>query len=360
MSKLIKRSRLIGQPPGTLLYEGGKKEKEVVITIFDYDESSLVEKQVKTVDECIPFKDKPTVTWINVDGLHRVEILEKLSECYLVHHLVLEDILNINQRPKYEDFGGYVYLSAKMLSYDEKADDIQEEQVSIILGPNFLISFQEEKEGDVFGPIRERIRNNKGRIRKMKADYLAYSLLDAIVDNYFIILEKIGEKVEGLESELVANPLPQTLQAINKLKRNLIFLRRSVWPLREIVNSLAKSESALVSGAAAVYYRDVYDHLIHTIDTIEAFRDTVSGMLDIYLSSLSNRMNEVMKVLTIIATIFIPLTFIVGIYGMNFNTSVSPFNMPELNWRYGYLMVLWIMFFVASGMLAYFKKKKWF
>lgn len=360
MAKIIKKSKLTGQPPGTLIYEGKSGAKKIKITVFDYDQNTCIEKEVSNVEECFPFKDKPTVTWINVDGIHRIDVLEKLSATYLVHHLVLEDILNINQRPKAEDFGEYIYIIVKMLAYEESQDDITEEQVSIILGKNFIFTFQEEKEGDVFDVIRQRIRSGKGCIRKMGADYLAYSLLDAIIDNYFVILEKIGEKIEFLEESLVVDPSSATLQSINKLKRNLIFLRKSVWPMREVVRAITQSESALIQQQALVYYRDIYDHVIQAADTIEAFRDTVSGMLDIYLSSLSHRLNEVMKVLTIIATIFIPLTFIAGIYGMNFNTQKSAFNMPELNWRFGYPFALFLMVSMALGMLSYFKRKKWF
>ncbi len=360
MEKLIKRSKSIGQPPGTLIYEGKIRPDDVKITIFDYDENHVQEKTVKTVEECIPFKDKPTVTWINVDGIHRLDILQKLSDCYNLHHLVLEDILNIDQRPKMEDLGAYIYIAAKMLSYNGKKGEISEEQVSILFGSNFLITFQEEKPGDVFDVARERIRNNKGRIRKMGPDYLAYALLDAIVDNYFIILENIGEKIELLEDELIANPVPRTLHQINELKRNIIFLRKSVWPLREVINGITRSGSDLIKENTLIYFNDLYDHTIQVIDTIEAFRDIVSGMLDIYLSSLSNRLNQIMKVLTIIATIFMPLTFIAGIYGMNFHTEVSRLNMPELNWRFGYPFALSLMSLAAFGMLFYFKRKKWF
>ena len=361
MTKLIRKSRLKGQAPETLLYEGSrKKSDDVKITIFDYDEKDYMEKQAQSVEECIPFKDKSTVTWINVDGIHNVDILEKFNSCYLVHPMVLEDILDINQRPKAEDFGDYIFIVVKMLIYNEAKDDIAEEQVSFILGNNFLVTFQEAKSGDVFDIIRERIRGNKGKIRKLGSDYLAYALLDAIVDNYFIILEKIGEKIENIEAEVVVNPVPKTLYGINKLKRELIFLRKSIWPMREAVNTVARTESALIRENVLVYYRDIHDQSVHAVDTIEAFRDSVSGLLDIYLSSVSYRLNEVMKVLTIIATIFMPLTFIAGIYGMNFNTAASRVNMPELNWRFGYLFVLSLMLLVALGMLVYFKKKKWF
>jgi magnesium transporter len=360
MTKLIKRSKLTGAPPETLLYEGQARSPHIKITIFDYDENNFTEKEVREVEECIPFKDKQTITWINVDGVHRIDVLEKLTACYNIHHLVLEDILNINQRPKVEDFGEYVYIAAKMLTLDEAGDEIVDEQISLILGKNFLISFQEEKPGDVFDGIRQRIRQGKGRIRRMGADYLAYTLLDAMVDSYFTILERTGEKIEALEEKLVVRPDPRVLREINKLKRSLIFLRKSVWPLREVVNGLTQIESNLLSDNAAVYYRDIYDHVIQVVDTIEAFRDTVSGMLDIYLSSLSYRLNEVMKVLTVIATIFMPLTFLAGIYGMNFNTRASGFNMPELNWKFGYFFALGVMATVACGMVVYFRKRRWF
>jgi magnesium transporter len=360
MPKLLKKSKLIGQPPETILYEGTRVDGKAKITIFDYSETSFIEKETQDVQECLPFKDKSTVTWINVDGIHRIDILENLTSCYLVHHLVLEDILNINQRPKAEDFGEYIYIVAKMLFYDEKRVDISEEQVSFILGKEFLISLQEEREGDVFDLIRQRIRGGEGRIRKMGPDYLAYALLDSIIDSYFVILEKIGEKIEEIEESLVTEPRPSTLQSINKLKKDLIFLRKSVWPLREVVHTITQTESPLIKEQTVVYFRDIYDHIIQAVDTIEAYRDTVSGMLDIYLSSISYRLNEVMKVLTIIATIFIPLTFIAGIYGMNFNVSRSPFNMPELNWRFGYFFALFIMLAMATAMIVYFKKKRWF
>jgi len=353
MQKLIKkRSKKAGLPPGTLVHIGEKKAETPKIIIMDYDEAHFEEKETKTIEECFLFKDKPTVTWINIDGLHQVEILERLGECYGLHPLVLEDILNTDQRPKMEDYGEYLYIVLRMLNYNDKSSEIEAEQISLILGPNFVFSFQ-EREGDTFNLIRERIRNSKGRIRKMGADYLTYTLLDSIVDNYFIILEKLGEKIEFLEDELVTRPTPETLQIIHHLKREMIFLRKAVWPLREVIGSLERGEPPLVKETTRVYLRDVYDHTIQTIDTIETYRDMVSGMLDIYLSSISNRLNAVMKVLTIIATIFMPLTFLAGIYGMNFKY------MPELEWRWGYLMVWLIMIGIGVFMLTYFKKKRW-
>jgi len=353
MSKLIKkRSEKTGLPPGTLVHIGEKKAETPKITIMDYDETHFQEKEIKTIEECFLFKDTPTVTWINIDSLHQVEILEKLGECYGFHPLVLEDILNTDQRPKMEDYGEYLYIVLRILNYNDKSGEIESEQISLILGPNFIISFQ-EKEGTFFNPVRERIRNGKGRIRKMGPDYLAYALLDLIVDNYFVIMEKLGEKIEFLEEELVTQPGPETLQTIHHLKREMIFFRKAVWPLREVIGSLERGESPLIKGTSRVYLRDVYDHTIQVIDTIETFRDMVSGMLDIYLSSISNRLNAVMKVLTIIATIFMPLTFIAGIYGMNFKY------MPELEWRWGYPVVWFAVVLISVSMLIYFRKKRW-
>ncbi len=347
-----KVSKTVGLPPGTLIHIGEKKTEKVKITIIDYDETHFQEKEAKTIEECFPFKDTPTVTWINIDGLHQIEILEAIGRYFKLHPLLLEDILNTDQRPKMEDFGDYLYTILKMLYHDITENEIIVEQVSIILGKNFVISFQ-EREGDVFTTIRERIRNSKGRIRKTGSDYLAYSLIDAIVDNYFVVLEKIGEKIEDTEEELVKSPTPTILQIIHRLKRKMIFLRKSVWPLREVISILERGESTLIHESTRIYLRDLYDHTIQVIDTIETFRDMVSGMLDIYLSSLSNRMNEVMKVLTIIATIFIPLSFVAGVYGMNFRF------MPELEWRAGYFMTLGVMLLATLAMLYYFRKKKW-
>lgn len=340
-----------GLPPGTLIYTGDQQSGPVTITLIDYDEQHLQERRVDTVEECLSFRDAPTVTWVNVDGIHRVEVVEKLGTHVDLHPLVMEDILNVGQRPKMEDFDEYLFLIFKML-YHSQEGDLQIEQVSLVLGPTWVLSFQ-ERAGDTFDPVRERIRSGKGKIRKMGPDYLIYALIDTVVDNYFTILERIGEQVEDIEEGLVANPGPDALQAIHRLKRQLIFLRKSVWPLREVVLGLERLETPLIDEKTEVYLRDVYDHTIQVIDTIETYRDMVSGMLDIYLSSVSNRMNEVMKVLTIIATIFIPLTFIAGVYGMNFEY------MPELGWRPGYFLVWVVMATVALLMAAYFRRKRW-
>ena len=354
MPRFIKRaSKTIGLSPGALVHVGKKKIEKVRIRLIDYDEAQLQEKEPKTVEECFPFKDLPTVTWVNVDGLHDIHIMEKIGKHFGLHPLVLEDILNTEQRPKVEDFDDYIFVVLKMLYYDETDGEIRAEQISIILGSDFVLSFQETV-GDIFDPLRDRIRQAKGRVRKMGPDYLAYNLLDAIVDNYFVVLEKLGEQIEGMEEELVTNPTPETLQRIHNLKREMIFLRKSVWPLREVVSRLERGESKLIHESTGIYLRDVYDHTIQVIDTVETYRDMLSGMLDIYLSSISNRMNQVMKVLTIIATIFIPLTFVAGIYGMNFEY------MPELKWHWFYPKAFWlVMLGVAAVMLVYFRRKRW-
>ena len=347
-----KRSTKAGLPPGTLVHVGEKRAEAVHITLIDYDEQSFQEKEVSTVEECFPFKSTPTVTWINIDGLHQVDIIEKLGKRFELHPLILEDVLHTEQRPKYEDFDKYIFIVLRMLGYNEQIQVVESEQVSLILGTNFVISFQ-ERIGDVFDHIRERLRNAKGRIRKMGPDYLCYTLMDAIVDNYFAVLERFGERIESMEEELVTNPIERTLQQIHTIKREMLFLRKSVWPLREVISVLQRSESSLITESTGIYLRDVYDHTIQVIDTVESYRDMVSGMLDIYLSSISNKMNAVMKVLTIIATIFIPLTFVAGIYGMNFE------NMPELKWRWGYGAVWLVMIVVAAIMMVFFRKKKW-
>jgi len=353
MSKLIKkREKKTGLPPGTPVFVGEKKTEEARISIMDYDETQFQERKAEKTEECFPFKKTPTVTWINIDGVHQVDIVEKVGKLFELHPLIIEDIVNTGQRPKMEDLGHYLFIVLKMLYYDEKENEVKIEQVSLILGENFVISFQ-EREGDIFDPIRDRIRSAKGRIRKMGADYLAYALLDTVVDNYFIILEKLGEMIEVLEERLVSDAQAETLQEIHKLKREMIFLRRSVWPLRELISGLERGESALIHKATRIYLRDVYDHTIQVIDTVETFRDMLSGMHDTYLSSVSNRMNEVMKVLTIIATIFIPLTFIAGVYGMNFKF------MPELEWQWAYFVVWIVIVVVAISMVIFFKRKKW-
>ncbi|MDP8227630.1 MAG: magnesium/cobalt transporter CorA [Candidatus Celaenobacter polaris] len=341
-----------GTPSGSLIHVGQKKMEKAHITVMDYDADNFTEKILNSVEDSKKFINTSSVTWINVDGVHDASVMEDFGKYFNLHPLLLEDIMNTEQRPKVEDFGEYMYFVLKML-YLNDHDNICSEQVSIVLGKDFVISFQ-ERSGDVFDSIRQRIRNKKGRIRNFHADYLMYALIDSIIDHYFVILETVGESLEKLEDEVVKAPTTNTLQLIHRMKRMMMYLRKSVWPLREVINAMHHSESELIDESINVYLRDVYDHTIQVIDTIESYRDMVSGLLDIYLSSISNKMNEVMKVLTIIATIFIPLTFIAGIYGMNFAY------MPELQWKWGYFAVLSVMLGVFVGMLIYFKRKKWF
>jgi len=354
MARMV--SKKAGLPPGSLVYVGEKDHGKASISVLDYNGAQYSERSGITASECSVFKDKPTVTWINVVGLGDIGSLRTLGNLFDIHPLVLEDILNTNQRPKYEDFDTYLFVVLKMLFND--AHSILSEQVSIVVGSNYIISFQ-ERQGDVFDPVRERIRTGKGRLRTEGADYLGYALIDAIVDNYFTVLEQMGERIEKMEEKLVIDPTPETLQRIHNLKRDIIYMRKGVWPLREVVSNFERGESPLVKESTIVYLRDVYDHTIQVIDTIETYRDMTSGLTDLYMSSISNKMNEVMKVLTIIATIFIPLTFIAGIYGMNFNNTGRPYNMPELYWEWGYPATLLSFVIVSLTMVYYFKRKKW-
>ncbi|MCJ7494936.1 MAG: magnesium/cobalt transporter CorA [Deltaproteobacteria bacterium] len=353
MPKFIKkRSKKAGLPPGTLVHIGEKMSERTKITVFEFDELSFQEREPENLGECFLFKKEPTVTWVNVHGVHEVEILEKFGNCFGLHPLVMEDILNTDQRPKIENYGEDLFIVLKMLSYDEKKGEISAEQVSLVLRSNAVLSFTEKEKG-AFTPIQERLRSGKGRLRKMGADYLAYTLLDIIVDHYFAILEKLSEKIEELEEKLVTNPTTPILQKIQNLKREMIFLRKWVWPLREVISSLERGESSWIQEGTRFYLRDVYDHTIQVMDTVETFREVLSGMMDIYLSSINNRMNAVMKVLTIIATIFMPLTFLAGVYGMNFK------HMPELEWQWGYPLLWVFMILIAVFMLISFRKKKW-
>jgi magnesium transporter len=348
-------SRKAGLSPGALpTSDNNSPAEQIKIDIINYDEKDFEEKPLQFVEDCFHYYARNSVTWINVDGTNQIGAIEKLGKKYGLHPLLLEDIVYADQRPKLDDYDDHIFIVLKMLEYDEGKKEIKSEQVSIVLGKGYVISFQEnDKEGDVFDPNRQRIRNYKGKIRKMGADYLLYTLIDTVVDNYFTILEKIGEKIEQLESKLIFNPVPGNLKELYQLKREMIFLRKSVWPLRDVINKLERQESDLIKPETVVFIKDVYDHTIQIIDTIESYRDILGGILDVYLSSISNRMNSVMKVLTIISTIFMPLTFIVGIYGMNFEY------MPELHWKAGYYLVIAICIMISALMIIYFKKKEW-
>ena len=353
-SSLYKKApQKTGLPPGTLVYTGSYVDKPLELTLIDYDEANLNEKKLESVEDIFACKDSSTVSWINIDGIHNVEMIEQIGKHFDLHSLVLEDIVHVGQRAKLDEFDQHLFIVLKMLSYNEQTHAVENEQVSMVLGPGYLLTFQEHP-GDVFEQIRQRIRSAKGRIRKMGSDYLAYTLMDSIVDEYYKILEIFGERIETLEDSLLSNSDHDILHEIHHLKRELTLLRRSVWPLREMVSALDRSEGSLIQKSTKIFLRDLYDHTIQIMDTIESFRDVASGLLDLYMSMVSNRMNNVMKVLTIIATIFIPLGFIAGVFGMNFE------NMPELKWWWAYPVGFWVLIAaIVVGMVIFFKRKKW-
>jgi magnesium transporter len=348
----IKRSDKAGLSPGTLMYVGEKKAGKPRITVIDYDESSFLEKEAASVEECFPFKDTSTVTWINVDGVSDAAVIGALGAKFDIHPLVLEDIMTTTQRPKVEDLGNAVFVVLRMIECAPDGTDLVADQLSLLLGSNFVLSFQETA-GDCLGPVRERIRGGKGRIRKLGPDYLAYAIIDAVVDNYFFVLEKLGEKIDELEEALVEEPRREILHEIHRMKRQMIDLRKAVWPLREVVGGLERVESGLIKKATSIFLRDLYDHTVQVIDTVESFREMLTSMVETYLSSLSNRMNEVMKVLTIISTVFIPITFLAGVYGMNFK------HFPEIGWPWGYAFFWAIVLAAVGGMFVFFRRKKW-
>ena len=353
MTRFIRRSPgRVGQVPGTPIYVGEERDAAVIISEFAYDEATVHRATVDPDGLSRIAADSTGVSWINVDGVHDIELVRQLSEVFQLHPLVTEDIVHTGQRPKAEEYDSQMFVVLRMLRWSDELGRIDDEQVSLVLGDSWVLSFQ-ERAGDVFDPVRERLTSNRGRIRRLGPDYLAYALMDAVVDHYFEILEMLGEQIEELGEDMTENPKKHDLESIRNLKRELLFMRKSVWPLREILSAVQRGESDLIKETTRPYLRDVYDHTIQIMDAVETFRDLVSGLMDLYLSSISNRMNEVMKVLTIIATIFIPLSFIAGVYGMNFA------NMPELRWRFGYFVVLGVMIAVSVGMLAYFRRRKW-
>lgn len=353
MKKIIRtRKKPAGISPGSLIYTGDKKSQDISVSIIQYSENIFEEKTFESVEKIFPLIKTDRLTWINIKGLSSVNALEKIGNQFGIHSLTIEDILNTEQRPKVEDFDDYLFIVARIFFISE--NELISEQVSLILKENLLLTFV-ENDTDPFKEILSRLKSGKGKIRKSGSDYLAYACIDAVVDSYFFLLEKLGETIEVLEDQVITSPQTKNVHRIHNLRSEMILLRKSVWPLREVISILQRRDSPLIKKSTEIYLRDVYDHTIQIIETIESLRDIVSGMLDTYLSSLSNRMNEIMKVLTIISTLFIPLTFLVGVYGMNFKT------MPELNIRWIYPWGFWIFSFTLIGaMLFYFKKKKWF
>lgn len=327
---------------------------KVDLHLIHYDKDNYEEAAIVQLPEIEAFLAKPGITWLDIDGTHCNNTMRYLTEKLGFHTLLIEDIHHHNHRPKTDEYENHIFVMANMLDYDEENNKITTEQVSFILGENYLVSIQETgKSGDIFEPVRVRIKNRNGRHRKYGADYMLYSLLDIMIDHYFVILEQLGERIEDLEDGVINQPSTEKLNAIYVMKRELILLRHSVWPLREVLNRLTQDSSGFISPDVRVYMREAYDHTIQVIETLESYRDILSGLIDIYLSSLSNKMNSIMKVLTVISTIFMPLTFIAGIYGMNFK------HMPELQWHDGYYMVLGSCVFIALVMLIFFKTKKW-
>lgn len=340
-----------GFVPGSLVYVGEQIQEQIKITIIDYNEKQYQEKEVKKVDETFPFKNTPSVTWINLDGLHQIESIQRIGEYFGVHPLILEDILNTHQRPKIEEFETYLYIVLKVLNYG-KNQKIEDNQVSLIISKDFLFSFF-EKETPILNSLRERIKTNKGRIRKCGTDYLAYAIMDVVVDHYFVIIDKIEDTLETMEEKLITHPDSQDMIEMQRLKRTMIELRKVISPLRELVNMIPKLETPLIQKETLLYFRDIYDHTVRIVEAIEIFRDNLSSLIEIYLSSLSNKMNEIMKVLTMFSTIFIPLTYLAGIYGMNFK------HFPELQWEWGYPAFWIVNLVVMLLLLSYFRNKKW-
>jgi magnesium transporter len=347
-----RRSRKAGLPPGTVVHIGTPSSQPTRVQVVRYGADRLTEDPQATIDQAVACRAEPGVAWINVDGVHDVELLKKLGDGYGLHPLVIEDIANTEQRPKLEDYGDHVFIVLKMLSPEN--GHVRTEQVSLVITRNVVLSFQEhDKPGDCFDPLRARIRSDASRLRSAGADFLAYGILDALVDNYFVVLEQLGDAVGRIEEAATMDPTARGAQSIHELRRELLIMRRAAWPLRDLVAQLLRRESSLIGEKTVVYLRDVYDHLVQVIDTTEALRDLLSSLLEVELTRASLRMNETMKALTLIATVFIPLTFIVGVYGMNFEY------MPELRWRWGY-PALWVMMVgLGVGMVVWFKRKRW-
>lgn len=347
-----RRRKPAGSSPGSVVYVGDDKTTPVTITRIRYSPQGYEGPRVIAPHECRAEPAQEGVVWYTVDGVHSVEILQTIGANFGLHPLVLEDIGNTTQRPKLEEFEGYYFIATQMITYDVRAGKVRSEHVSIISGKGFVVLFLQDP-GDLFAPVRQRIDSGKGRIRTMGADYLVYALVDAIVDYYFHVLEAVGEQIEVLEDEVMERPSAITLRSIHRVKREIISLRRSIWPMREVVNGMVRDESPFITRDVKLFLRDLYDHTVHVIDSVETMRDIMTGTLDVYLSSVSNRLNQVMKVLTVMSSIFIPLTFIVGVYGMNFEY------MPELQWRWGYPAVWALMVALTVFLLALFQRKKW-
>ncbi|MEH2338722.1 magnesium/cobalt transporter CorA [Nostoc sp.] len=346
-----------GTLPGTIFIDADAPPP--IIFLIDYNQTNFIREQIATPEECVPYLEMESISWVDVQGLGSQDILQRLGKVFELPPLVLEDIVNVPERPKTEDYEDQLLFISRMVVAKEKTCGFYSEQVSLILGKNYLLTVQEEPEHDCFEGVRSRIEKNKGTIRKQGADYLTYAVLDAIIDGFFPVLELYGERIEELEEEVIVRPTPQTLQHIYQIRRELLQLRRAIWPQRDAINSLIRDGSDLIGEEVRIYLRDCYDHTVQVMDMVETYRELASGLMDVYLSAVSNKMNEIMKVLTIVSTIFIPLTFIAGVYGMNFSTEKSPYNMPELNWYWGYPLCLGVMAAIALGLLFFFWQRGW-
>ena len=348
-----------GTAPATLVVPPEYQGQKPVISLIEYDAHSIEERTIETMDELLPCLDNDKVSWINVDGLGDPEFIKRLGQHFRIHPLALEDIFNIGQRPKVDEYDRQLFIVLDM-GYENKEGEVVFEQVCVVLSEQFVITIQEEDSGDVFNPVRQRLRDGGGNARFMKADYLAYALIDAVIDQYFPIIESLGESMEDLQETLLDQPTRERLRELHEFKRLIARIRRAVWPQREVLGRLMRDETGLVAARTKPFFRDCYDHTVIMVDILETFREATRNIMDIYLSSISIRTNEVMRVLTVISSIFIPLTFIAGVYGMNFDPKLSPFNMPELEWPFGYLFAICLMLAVAIGMIVFFKRKKWF
>jgi magnesium transporter len=351
-AKRISQAAKVGLAPGALIHLGERKTEQAAISLMEYGEAEVAEHQFSSLAESQAYKARLPVLWLNVHGLHEPEVMAEIGRRFKLHPLVLEDILNTNQRPKVDDYGDYLFIVARFFEVDGDNQQIGSDQVSLILGPNFVLTFQERPSGR-FDPVRERLRHNRGQIRRLGADYLAYSLLDAIVDRYFTILENIGERTEELEHMMLEHPRPGALQLVHQLKRETLNLRRSIWPLREVINSLTRADERFFRPETRPYLRDIYDHTVHAIESLEANRDMIAGMLDIYLSAASNQVNQEVRALTVVAIIFMPATLISGIFGMNFRT------MPLLDLPTGFFIALGMMATVATTLSVIFWRRRW-
>jgi magnesium transporter len=348
----------VGSAPGTLVIEDDAIPPRLVL--IDYRPAEALRMTLTSPEQCAAYLDSDSISWLDVQGLGSEKILRQLGDVYHLHPLVLEDVVNVPQRPKVERYAEQILVIARMVN--PKTDELgfYSEQVSFVLGQNYLLTVQEEAEIDCFNPVRNRIRWNQGMIRGQGADYLTYALLDAIIDGYFPILEEYGEYIEKLEDEVLFRPTQQTVQKIYQVRRDLMKLRRSMWPQRTALNSLIRDDHDLIRQEVRIYFQDCYDHAVQVLDIVETYRELTSTLMDVYLSSVSNRMNEVMKILTVISSIFIPLTFIAGVYGMNFNPAASPWNMPELNAYWGYPLCWAVMLSIGGGLSLYFWRQGWF